>query len=103
VPAVAVYWYISARGGFARDEWARTPGNDAAFDAAVGAIRDGVAAGAFPAVPGAWDDFFSTFANCGRCDFTRICSRSRETDLARKREDAAVRRWEAVTGGDGDA
>jgi RecB family exonuclease len=101
VPAVAVYWYISARGGFLRDEWHRTPENDAAFDAAVGAIRDGVAAGAFPAVPGAWDDFFSTFANCGRCDFTRICSRSREDDFTRKQGDAAVLRWQAVTGGDG--
>jgi RecB family exonuclease len=99
VPARAVYWYITARGGFARDEWEATPENQQAFADAIAAIRDGVAAGAFPAVPGSWDDYFSRFANCGWCEFTRICSRSREDDLARKADDDAVVRWQSVTAG----
>jgi hypothetical protein len=54
-------------------------------------------------VPGSWDDHFSRFANCGWCDFTRICSRSREDDLARKAGDDAVARWQSVTAGGTDS
>jgi RecB family exonuclease len=96
IPATALYWYISARGGFDRDPFDPTPDNLLRFDRVVGAIREGVAAGSFPASPGAWNDFFGEFENCGRCDFTRICARSRGDDFDRKAADAGTGPWAGV-------
>ena len=50
----------------------------------VAAMSDGVARGSFPAVPGDFDEYYSEFENCRLCDFTRICSRARGVDFARK-------------------
>ncbi len=58
--------------------------------AIVAAISDGVARGSFPAVPGDFNEHYSEFENCRLCDFTRICSRARGVDFARKAADAGV-------------
>ena len=81
IPATALYWYISARGGFAQVAYEPTPENLAASRTWSASIRAGVAAGSFPASPGEWNDFYAEFENCGRCDFTRICARSRRRRL----------------------
>ncbi|HTI34802.1 MAG TPA: PD-(D/E)XK nuclease family protein, partial [Miltoncostaea sp.] len=96
VPATALYRYITARGGFARETFDPTPENLIRFANVVASIRAGVAAGAFPASPGAWNDFYAEFENCGRCDFTRICARSRGDDFDRKEADAGVVPWAGV-------
>ena len=62
----------------------------------VASIRAGVAAGSFPASPGGWNDFYAEFENCGRCDFTRICARSRGDDFDRKEADPGVAPWAGV-------
>lgn len=94
--ATAVYWYISARGGFERVPYVASAINTEAFARVTGAIAGGVAAGSFPAVPGDFDEYYSEFANCRFCDFTRICSRSRGDDFARKSADADVDPWAGV-------
>jgi RecB family exonuclease len=94
--ATALYWYVTARGGFERVPYTATAVNDRGFAAVLAAIADGVAAGSFPAVPGEFNDFFSEFENCGRCDFTRICARGRGDDFDRKASDAAVAPWAGV-------
>lgn len=96
VPAIALYWYITARGGFAQVPFDPSPDNLRRFADVVAAIRAGVAAGAFPASPGAWNDFYAEFENCGRCDFTRICARSRGDDFDRKEADPGVEPWSGV-------
>jgi ATP-dependent helicase/nuclease subunit B len=113
-PARASYWYISSRGGFERVGCDSGPDTDARFAATVGAVADGVAAGSFPAVPGEFSEHWVEFANCGHCDFTRICTRGRGEDFARKADDDGVRPWAGVAraaapeapgapGGGGDA
>jgi hypothetical protein len=47
-------------------------------------------------VPGEFNEHWAEFANCGRCDFTRICSRARGDDFARKQTSAGVAPWDAV-------
>jgi RecB family exonuclease len=96
IPATALYWYISARGGFEQDPFDPTPENLVRFDGVVGAIREGVASGSFPASPGTWNDFYGEFENCGRCDFTRVCARSRGDDFDRKSTDAGTGPWAGV-------
>ena len=83
-PARASYWYISSRGGFERVGCDSGPDTDARFAATIGAVADGVAAGSFPAVPGEFSEHWVEFANCGHCDFTRICTRGRGERLRRK-------------------
>ncbi len=94
--ATALYWYISARGEFTRVPYEATPANREIFDRVIAAVSRGVAAGSFPAVPGDFDDYYGEFENCKRCDFTRICSRARGDDHARKSGDPAVSPWAAV-------
>lgn len=96
IPATALYWYISARGGFAQVPFDPTPENLVRFADVVASIRAGVAAGSFPASPGGWNDFYAEFENCGRCDFTRICARSRGDDFDRKEADPGVAPWAGV-------
>jgi len=94
--AHAAYWFISERAGFGMVTYAATPENDARFAATLDAIHRGVTSGAFPAVPGDFNEFYVEFENCRFCDFTRICARGRGDDFDRKREDAGTRPWGAV-------
>jgi RecB family exonuclease len=94
--ATALYWYISARGGFTQVPYTATAIDTAAFARIVAAISEGVARGSFPAVPGDFNEYYSEFENCRLCDFTRICSRARGVDFARKAGDAGVAPWAGV-------
>ena len=94
--ATALYWYITARGGFAQVGYTATAIAQETFARTIAAIRGGVAAGSFPAVPGDFNEFFSEFENCNRCDFTRICARTRGEDFARKGSDERVVPWAGV-------
>jgi hypothetical protein len=47
-------------------------------------------------VPGDFNEYYSEFENCRLCDFTRICSRARGVDFARKAGDAGVAPWAGV-------
>ena len=96
--ATALYWYISTRGGFAQVPYTATAADTAEFARIVSAMRGGVAAGSFPAVPGGFNEFYSEFENCRFCDFTRICARGRGNDFARKRADGGVAPWNRVAG-----
>ena len=91
--ATAFYWFISLRGGFEQIEYVRTPEGDRRFQRTVGAIVGGIGAGAFPAVPGEYDDFSNGFTNCRYCDFDRICARRRDDAFAEKVGDPAVKPW----------
>ena len=96
VEATAVYWYITARGGFQQARYTASAVATEVFARTVAAIGAGVASGAFPPVPGAFDEHWSEFANCGRCDFTRICSRARGDDFARKSDHPGMEPWHGV-------
>ncbi len=89
----ALYWFISERGGFERIGYQPTPENQARFGATVSAIVDGIAKGAFPAVPGEEDDYYKTWENCRWCDFSRICSVRRDQDFDLKAADPAMVGW----------
>ncbi len=101
--ATAMYWYITARGGFAQVPYRAAALETAAFERIVAAISEGVARGSFPAVPGDFNEFYSEFENCRLCDFTRICSRARGVDFARKAGDAGVAPWAGVAAAAGEA
>ncbi|HEY7270776.1 MAG TPA: PD-(D/E)XK nuclease family protein [Dehalococcoidia bacterium] len=92
----AVYWFISRKGAFERVPYSPTAQNHSRFADTVKAIVDGVRSGAFPAVPGEQDDFHNSWENCRYCDFSRICSRSREQDFERISADEELAPWGAV-------
>ena len=98
-----MYWYITARGGFARVPYRATAVETATFERTVAAISEGVARGSFPAVPGDFNEYYSEFENCRLCDFTRICSRARGVDFVRKAGDAGVAPWAGVAAAAGEA
>ncbi len=94
--AVAMYWFITRKGGFARLLYQRTAANRASFEATLTAIVDGIRAGSFPAVPNEEDERRGGFENCTYCEYDRICSRRRDVEYSAKEGDAAVEAWRAV-------
>jgi ATP-dependent helicase/nuclease subunit B len=87
VMVYAAYWFVSARGKFILlppepVELSQVAG---AFNAAVGTIAQGIAAGLFPANPGPEDR--GGFANCGWCDFESLCPSRRDVLWQRKQVD----------------
>ncbi|HXH23045.1 MAG TPA: PD-(D/E)XK nuclease family protein [Dehalococcoidia bacterium] len=98
----ALYWFVSRRGEFKRVHYLDSEANRQRFERTLGAILDGVRAGAFPAVPGDEEDFRvgasqrAGFSNCRFCDFDRICSRRRVYEFQAKAGDAALDPWRRV-------
>lgn len=90
----ALYWFVTARGDYQRKGFAVTPEILGRLDAILRSIANGVAQGAFPAVPGA--ERGDVFDNCRYCEFDRICSRRRDDEFERKKGDAAFQAWLAV-------
>lgn len=72
------YWCITGRGGFKHH---RLPADrasvDARLDGALDLIGRGIRSGVFPQVPGEADRV-TTFKNCRRCDFDRVCPAGRD-------------------------
>jgi RecB family exonuclease len=91
-----LYWLISRRAGFEQKAYTPTPATDTRFSEILGAILDGIRAGAFPAVSGEEQEHYNNFENCRYCDFDRLCSRRRDHEMGAKREDAAFAPWHEV-------
>ncbi|MBA3801756.1 MAG: PD-(D/E)XK nuclease family protein [Acidimicrobiia bacterium] len=66
-------------------------------------IVDGVEAGAFPAVPGEWNAFFRTHANCAYCPFDILCPADRGEHAAAKADEIAPHRRGLEIEPDGEA
>jgi RecB family exonuclease len=90
-PVSAYYWFVDEgegrRGGpvgqLATDR----------FHDVVGVLADGIRDGAFPARPGAFDQFYRSFGNCSWCQFDRVCSKARDDVWERIRDDTRVSRY----------
>ncbi len=89
----ASYWFITRRAEFERVTLTATPEVIRRFHDVVRAIGDGVAAGAFPAVPGEDDERLSSWENCSYCEYTRICSRRRKYEYEAKSADPPFGPW----------
>jgi RecB family exonuclease len=87
----AAYWFVNQREDFEFVEYDPTPENQERFARTLGAIVEGIRAGAFPAVPGPEDT--SGFRNCRFCNFDRICSRRRGEEWASKLGDDGYQPW----------
>jgi hypothetical protein len=99
----AAYWFVSARGKFAvlPPEPIEVAQVAERFDAVVGTIAHGIAAGLFPANPGPEDR--GRFANCKWCDFNTLCPSKRDVMWERKQVDPRLQaylRLKAVEGGE---
>jgi hypothetical protein len=68
---------VNDKAGFARHGYAWDEARRARFVEVVGGIVDGIEAGAFPAVPGAWDSWKGTHEHCVGCAFDTLCPRDR--------------------------
>ncbi len=73
----AAYWYVSTRGGFAREQVALDAATSERFGVVVDHIADGIDAGTFPAVPGEWSAFFGRSTNCRWCEYDGLCAADR--------------------------
>ncbi|MFN2569673.1 MAG: PD-(D/E)XK nuclease family protein [Candidatus Dormibacteria bacterium] len=87
----SMYWFISAKGGFAKLSVPHTERVSAALAEVVNDIDQGVRTGAFPQAPGEFDDWWACWDNCRWCPFDRICPSGRDAAWERKREDPASR------------
>ncbi|MCH7484036.1 MAG: PD-(D/E)XK nuclease family protein, partial [Chloroflexi bacterium] len=94
--AVAMYWFITRKGGFTPLFYARTAANRERFEATLTAIVDGIRGGSFPAVPNEEDEWRGGFENCTYCEFDRICSRRRDIEYSAKESDTAAQAWRGV-------
>lgn len=61
------------------------------FGEVLAAIVDGIDGGVFPAVPGDWDTYRNTHANCSYCEFDRVCPRDRGEQFAAKSTSVELR------------
>ncbi|HZP26981.1 MAG TPA: PD-(D/E)XK nuclease family protein [Dehalococcoidia bacterium] len=96
--AVALYWFMTRKGGFEMRTYEPTPEKQQRFQELLRRILAGIRSGAFPAVPG--EDRTGSFENCTFCDFDRICSRRRDEQFAAKQADPAMLPWHRVASGD---
>lgn len=99
----AAYWFVSARGKFVvlPPEPIGLAQVAERFDAVVGTIAQGIAAGLFPANPGPEDR--GSFANCTWCDFDTLCPSRRDVLWERKQVDPRLQaylRMQTVEGGE---
>lgn len=78
------YWMVDTAAGFARHGYDWTSAHRARLVQVLTLIADGIEAGVFPAEPGEWQSFRSTFENCAYCDFDRVCPRARSEHAADK-------------------
>ena len=94
--AVAMYWFITRKGGFTPVCYPQTPDARERFEETLGAIVDGIRGGSFPAVPKEEDEWRGGFENCTYCQYDRICSRRRDIEYSAKEGDADAQAWQAV-------
>jgi len=94
--SVALYWFITNKGGFQRFPYERTPELNERFERTLLAILRGIESGSFPAVSDEEEEYYGKHANCRFCDFDRICSRRREYEFDAKQGDRGLAPWLAV-------
>ena len=97
----AEYWFISAKGGYARVP-VSLDAIEEQFRYTVQTIAEGVRGGIFPANPG--PPGFGGPENCRYCDFQRICPTNKLALWARKINSPQVAAYKMLGGGtDADA
>jgi hypothetical protein len=96
----AAYWFVSTRGKFVLlpPEPVELAQVTERFDAAVGTIGQGIAAGLFPANPGPEDR--GGFANCTWCDFHTLCPSRRDILWERKQADPRLQAYLRLQAGE---
>ena len=92
----AAYWYVTQRGGFARDQIDVDAATAARFAEVVDHIAGGIDAGLFPAVPGEADWYYGTGANCARCNYDSVCTVDRVAQWEIKAESLAFEAFDAL-------
>jgi len=81
----SAFWFITTRGGFEQVAVESTDLVDERLASVLEVIARGIRAGHFPMVPG--ENAQIGFANCGYCDFDRICPTRRDLQARRKAGD----------------
>src|SRR5204862_8042302 len=76
-PVRSRYLMVSERAGYKEFPVELDAATIERFGHALGDIVDGIASGVFPTHPGE-ESFFGRWANCGRCDFQRLCPEGRD-------------------------
>ncbi len=92
----ALYWFITRKARFERLPGTRVEPPRDAFERTVSAILGGIKRGVFPAVPGAENEYYSSFENCSFCLLDRICPTRRLEAFDEKAGDPAMAPWTAV-------
>jgi ATP-dependent helicase/nuclease subunit B len=87
----AAYWFISTKGEFTLAAVDATPGVSQRLDDVLSTVGQGIAAGAFPQVPGVETlrPGYAGWDNCVYCDYKRICPTGRDSLYDRKLGDQA--------------
>ncbi len=80
----AYYWYVSAKGGFARLGYAFDDECRARFVDVVDEIVQGIDEGFFAMNPGSYNAYFNAHDGCRCCPFDRICPIGRAQQVADK-------------------
>ncbi len=86
----AWYWFLKPGHTGTHIGYEIGPEHRAMFRHALRVIVDGVQQGLHPARSGPADWFLGTNANCGYCEFDRICPADREDEWERVRSDPAL-------------
>jgi len=84
------YWMVNTGAGFARHGYAWTAAHRERLTSVLTTIADGIETGVFPAIPGEWQSFRSTYKNCTYCDFNVVCPRARAEHAADKADAAEL-------------
>ena len=86
----AWYWFLKPGHTGTRIGYEIGPEHRRLFRETLRVLVDGVASGCYPARSGPHEWFVGTNANCGYCDFDRICPADREDEWERVRSDPAL-------------
>jgi hypothetical protein len=77
-PTTSLYWHASVRGQFHQTALGVDESIEDVLTEVLGRIDAGVRAGCFPQVPGDYNEWFSSWENCGFCDYDTLCPASRD-------------------------
>ena len=99
----AAYWFVSSKGGFARDEFRLDATTETRFRDVVGHIVDSIDEGWFPAVPGEPNTFFGSSDNCRYCNYDAVCPVDRDAQYDAKLDAPEFAAFHALTVDDEDA
>jgi hypothetical protein len=93
----ASYWMVNDAEDFDHRGYEWTPERRQRFLDVVSGMVDGIEAGVFPTVPGEWDSFRGTHANCKYCAFDGVCDRDRGERAEAKLAAPELRRRDVLT------